>query len=135
MIFKKCTSLILVFVLLVSNAGFAFNVHFCGNKIASVSLKPNFSSLKSEKDCCGVAIQKSSCCKNKTVHLQKKSENVVIKVFSFQTAIFMPPAIWQSIVFSPIANFKSDTATSYYCDAHAPPLFKLYSQYIFYDQF
>ena len=36
---KKCTGLFLALLLLVSNIGFAFDVHYCGGKIASVSLK------------------------------------------------------------------------------------------------
>jgi len=132
--FKKCTSLFLAFLLLVSNAGFAFNVHYCGDEVASVSLKPAFVAQKSEMGCCGKTIEKSHCCKNKTVHFQKKADNILFKVFSFQPAIVVYTSEWKPVVFSPVTDSKGNTTAAYFCDAHAPPLFKLYSQYIFYDK-
>lgn len=132
--FKKCTSLFIAFLLLVSNAGFAFNVHYCGGEVASISLKPAFVSQKSEMGCCGESIEKSHCCKNKTVHFQKKADNIPSKAFSFQPVIVLSTTEWKPVVFSPVAESKENDATSYFCDAHAPPLFKLYSQYIFYDK-
>jgi hypothetical protein len=36
--FKKQISIFLAILLLVSNVGLAFNVHYCGGEIASVSL-------------------------------------------------------------------------------------------------
>jgi hypothetical protein len=129
---KKCTSILLVFLLLVSSTGFAFNVHFCGGNIASVSLKPEVA--KADKGCCGMKAEKSNCCKSKVVHFQKKSDNTIAKSFAFQaeTAIFAQS--WQPITYTLNDNFKSDSNISYYCDANAPPLFKLYSQYLLYDK-
>ncbi|WP_394776430.1 hypothetical protein [Flavobacterium sp.] len=122
----------LAFLLLVSNIGFAFDVHYCGGKIASVSLNTSVSASP-EKKCCGASQKKSSCCKDKVVHIEKKSDNATIKFFFFQFAF---PAVIQEvkpIAFLSIPNFKSNQITSYYSDANAPPLFKLYSQYIFYS--
>ena len=129
---KKCTSLFLVFLLLVSNVGLAFNVHYCGKEIASVTLN-TIVSKPSENGCCQkIAAKKDDCCKNKVVNFQKKSENATIKAFSFDS--HFPFLIQQphTIVFSSNKNFKNTQVTSYFCDANAPPLFKLYSQYIFY---
>lgn len=129
---KKCTGLFLAFLLLVSNIGFAFDVHYCGDQIASVSLNTTASAYP-EKKCCGESEKKSSCCKDKIFHFEKKSDNATLKVFFFQLAF---PAIiqeYQKIAFLSIPNFKSNQVISYYADANAPPLFKLYSQYIFYS--
>lgn len=129
---KKCTGLFLAFLLLVSNIGFAFDVHYCGDEIASVSLNTTVS-VSPEKKCCGASEKKMSCCKDKIFHFEKKSDNATIKVFFFQLAF---PAViepYQPIAFLSIPNFKSNQITSYYSDANAPPLFKLYSQYIFYS--
>jgi hypothetical protein len=49
---KKCTGLLLAFLLLVSNIGFAFDVHYCGGEIASVSLNTT-ATASPEKKCCG----------------------------------------------------------------------------------
>ncbi|WP_163392068.1 HYC_CC_PP family protein [Flavobacterium limi] len=127
---KKCTGVFLAFLLLVSNIGFAFDVHYCGGKIASVSLS---TSVSPEKKCCGDKEKKSSCCKDKVVKFEKKSDDATFKVFFFQIAF---PALIQQykpVVFLSLPNFKSNQIISYYADANAPPLFKLYNQYIFYS--
>ena len=129
--FKKHISLFLAILLLVSNAGLAFNVHYCGGEIASVSL----TSIKTEKGCCEkLASKKDSCCKDKKVVLQKKIDNGIVKSFSFQFdyAFVIPES--HSVVFVGRDNFKNNSTLSYSCDANAPPLFKLYSQYLLYDK-
>ncbi len=129
---KKCTGLFLAFLLLVSNVGLAFNVHYCGGEIASVSVKP-IAYQKAEKSCCSKKVEKEeSCCKDKVVNFQKKSDNTVLKVFSIDSPFYFIIKESQTFVFSSEANLKSAQATSYFCASNAPPLFKLYSQYIFY---
>jgi hypothetical protein len=66
------------------------------------------------------------------VSFQKKLENVTINSISFQPDLNFLFEEWKPIVFSEFPNFESSQITSYYCDANAPPLFKLYHQYIFY---
>jgi hypothetical protein len=126
---KKCTGVFLAFLLLVSSIGFAFDVHYCGGKIASVTLS---TSVSPEKKCCGDKEKKSSCCKDKVVKFEKKSDDATFKVFFFQIAF---PAVIQEfwpVTFLSIQNFKSKEIISYYSDANAPPLYQLYHQYIFY---
>ena len=136
---KKCTSLFLAILLLVSNFGFAFNVHFCGDKIASISSvfivekkkKDNFP----KKECCCEKDdkQKDSCCKDKVVDLKKDTKDVILKVFSFH--IDAPFVLIKSseFLFAKAEKALSNTnVTEYYCSPNAPPLFKLYQQYIFY---
>jgi hypothetical protein len=129
--FKKHISLFLSVLLLVSNVGLAFNAHYCGGELASVSL----ASLKTEKGCCEkVVSKKDSCCKDKKIVFQKKTDNGIVKFFSFQFdyAFLIPES--HSVAFTSATNFKNSTAITYYCDANAPPLFKLYSQYLLYDR-
>ena len=129
---KKCTSLFLAFLLLISNVGMAFNVHYCGGEIASVSVKP-IASKQVDKGCCAKKVEKEdSCCKDKVVNFQKKSDNTILKVFSIDSPYCLLINEAQFIAFSSIENCKSIQLTSYFCQANAPPLFKLYSQYIFY---
>ncbi|WP_264552489.1 HYC_CC_PP family protein [Flavobacterium sp. N2038] len=129
---KKCTGLFLALLLLVSNIGFAFDVHYCGGEIASVSLNTTVSGTP-EKKCCGASEKKSSCCKDKVVHIEKKSDHATFKIFFFQLDF---PAVIQEfkpIAFLAVPNFKTNQIIAYYSDANAPPLFKLYNQYIFYS--
>lgn len=138
--FKKHISLLLAIFLLVSNTGFAIDVHYCGGKIASI--KPAFlesketQSLK-EENCCppkatSITNKKESCCKDKVVHFQKKSGKVTLNSIAFQPDFTFLFEEWNPIVFTEYSNFESNRIITYYCDANAPPLFKLYHQYIFY---
>lgn len=128
---KKCTSLFLAFLLLVSNVGMAFNVHYCAGEIASVSLESQ-QQIK-EKGCCEkIVSKKDSCCKDKVFHFEKKSDNAIVKIFFFELNAPFLIQEWQPVIFSLTANFKITPVATYYCDANAPPLFKLYNQYIFY---
>jgi hypothetical protein len=133
--FKKQISIFLAVLLLVSNVGLAFNVHYCGGEISSVSLNSTLPSLKSEKGCCEKIVdKKDSCCKDKKIVIQKKVDNGIVKSFSFQfDYTFLVPE-HNLIVFTTAPRFKNNLNLSYYCDANAPPLFKLYSQYLLYDR-
>lgn len=133
---KKHISIILAFLILGSNVGFAFNVHYCGNKIASISLSSAASSMEQEKGCCKkkAASKKDSCCKDKKIVVKEKTDNTIIKVFSFQfDSPFLIPE-YQFTSFNAYSCFNSNVLLSYYCDANAPPLYKLYSQYLLYDR-
>ena len=130
--FKKQLSVLLSIFILVSNIGLAISVHYCNESVASVSLKSQFYTINSDQNCCGIVKKKSSCCHDKVFHFQKKSENV-----SFDFLTFSPDFIFyfeQAITFYVRINklFKTENTSTYYCDAHAPPFFKLYHQFIFY---
>ena len=130
--FKKYISVLLAIFILVSNVGLAFKVHYCMNTIASISLQSEFQNTSSEKDCCGVSEKKSSCCKDKVFHFQKKSENVYFDSISFSPYFTFTVNDWTAFVFSEKAVFKTENQKFYSCDAHAPPFYQLYHQFIFY---
>jgi hypothetical protein len=134
--FKKHISLILVFFLLVSNMGFGLNVHYCGDEIASVTpfyLKGTSIQQSDEEDCCGIVQrQKNNCCKDKFILVQKKAEDCIVKSFFSNSDLLFVCLEWNPILFSKTTNFKKYSITPYFCDANAPPFFKLYNQYVFY---
>ena len=132
MIFRKHISILLTVLLLVSNLGLAFNVHYCDDEIASITLSTVHSAQKAEKDCCGIVEKDSKCCKNKIIKAEIKSDQLIVKSLSFESDFL--PVIYDDIpvVFFPKLNFKQGDIQTYYCDAHAPPLYLLYSQYTFY---
>jgi len=133
--FRKQICITLALLLLVSNTGFAFNVHYCGDEISSISsisFKTYLSSNEIEKNCCGEIEKKSNCCDNKVVHFQKKSETSLVHEFFQMAYIQMSNNDWNPNVTITISNFKKNSIPTYFCDANAPPYFKLYSQYIFY---
>ena len=129
---RKCIGMFLAFLLLVSNVGLAFEVHYCGNKIAGVTIKPAYSTVEHSKKCCSIKKKTLSCCSNKLVHFQKKSDNATVKTFFFQVDAPLIITENPSFVFNTVSNFKNNSTISYQCDANAPPLFKLYHQFLFY---
>lgn len=131
--FKKHFLFFLAFFLLVSNTGFSFNVHFCGDKIASISLKTEGSNQNLDVDGCGTVEKKSNCCNDKFFSFHNNIEQVIVKTISSEVASSVLIPISKPIVFTALPNFTSIEIPSYYCDTHASPLFKLYQQYIFYD--
>ncbi len=131
--FRKHISLFLALFLLVSNLGLAFNVHYCDNVIASVSLNTASNSQEIEKNCCGKIEIKSKCCKNKIIKCNEKSDQIRVKISSLDNNSILFSDHWKTAVFNDVFNFKARGITSYYCDANAPPLYLLYSQYTFYS--
>ena len=135
--FKKCTSILMAFYLLVSTSGFAFNVHYCEGEIASISSvfkmeepcemeKPH-----EEKTCCAlVADDHSSCCSDQ--FFQADFDDSILKVvtFDFQATGLLP--LYELPVFKTFSEEIKTVAIRYYCEVHAPPLYQLYSQYVFY---
>ena len=138
--FKKHISLFLAFFLLVTNVGFAIDVHYCGGEVASVTpiyYKNYESVLAAEESCCvpktsNFNEKNESCCKDKLIHFEKKQENVTVNSVSFQSVFIFTIEEWNPNVFSEFSEFSGSRITSYNCDANAPPLFKLYHQYILY---
>jgi hypothetical protein len=130
--FKRPICLLIAFFLLVSNTGMAFSIHYCGNELSSVSVGTSFVQ-KTEKSCCGEVVEKKPhCCKDKVVRIQKKADYSIVKSFSFNLDVSFLIQQRNSIFVAGNSNFKSNEVISYYCDANAPPFFKLYHQYIFY---
>ncbi len=128
--FKKYTNVLLVFFLLVSNLGMSFNVHYCEDEIASVSINTATNSHEVEKDCCGIIEKKSKCCKNKIIKSNEKFDQITTKSFSVDYNIVNND--WKPLVFTNAFNFQQKASISYYCNANSPPLYLLYSQYSFY---
>jgi hypothetical protein len=132
MIFKKHISILLTFFLLVSNLGLAFNVHYCEDEISSITLRTAPTSQEILDECCGIVEKESQCCNDKVIKAETRSEQVIVKVLSFNTDFIAIVNIEVPQVFSVNHNFNKRDNVTYYCDANAPPLYLLYSQYTFY---
>lgn len=135
---KKHISFLIALLILVSNSGMAFTVHFCGGKIASVSsvfAEEEVCSMPVvvEETCCAKEVTThKDCCSDKKVDLKNKTEKIIIKTISldFEPAYFSE---YKNLVFA-VAEvpIKVDEKPAFYCDSHAPPLYQLYCQYTFY---
>ena len=128
---RKYISLLLVIFILFSNLGVAFNVHYCHDKIASVSLK--YHAKESTDGCCKTIKISKKCCSEKVVKLEKKSENVLVKSFQLNLQNFIGNEIFTSIFPIEYQAIKNDnSAIFYYCNSNAPPIYKLNCQLVFY---
>ncbi|MEL1243494.1 hypothetical protein AAEO56_04405 [Flavobacterium sp. DGU11] len=140
---RSYISTLLSVLILVSNIGMALNVHYCHGEVASVSLayriqEPCGTKVEKKaapKSCCAKpVVTHKSCCKNDVVKLQDtKSDNIIVKSLQLDLGAFCPAEVWNSdtLHYSEAPVAQKDQP-SFYCESHAPPLFKLYCQYIFY---
>ncbi len=128
---KKCTSWFLIVLMLISNIGLSINVHYCGGTIASVSVSQLHSETKVKK-CCAFEKEDGSCCKDKQIKVDKKSDNATLKAFIFQFALPSFNSYNNLFAFEEIVETVSQKILHYYVDANAPPLYKLYCQLVYY---
>lgn len=139
MIFKKQISVLIAFFVLVSNSGLAFNIHFCEGKIASVTsvFSDNETCqlpVKVEKTCCGkIEKEDKKCCSDKEVNLKIKTEKIIIKTIAFDVNTVLYFNEYKIPQFGFDKSQFNIPIVTYYCDANAPPLYKLYCQYTFYS--
>jgi len=133
---KKHITLLLAILVLVSNSGLAFNVHFCEDKIASITTVFSKEEVcvtpKKEETCCA-KLEKThkKCCSDKEVNLKNKTEKLVVKTF-IDADLFLFNN--KSVVLFFSSNFKGNKTEiwTYFYNSNSPPLYLLYSQYIFY---
>jgi len=137
-------SILLALLILASNIGLALNVHYCENQISSVSLAYKLEEPcndhhdhehdKETKACCAVAADDhKDCCKNDVVKLQDKSDGkVIVKSLQLDLGTFCAVSEWKPANFAVVSHAVIKDTPSFYCESHAPPLFKLYCRYILY---
>lgn len=135
--FKKCTSFLMAMYLLVSSSGLAFNVHYCGGEVASVStiFKVDESceteAEQEEISCCAKpSDDHSGCCSDEVI--QADFDEVIIKQISFDFDYVSILPVFTTPLFYTNEAVKTKQLLEYYCDSNAPPLYQLFSQFVFY---
>ena len=145
--FKKHISFLVALLVLVSNSGLAFNVHYCEGKIASISsifseeeiCEPSTGELikqipdNLEGNCCAKPeITHKACCSDKKVNFKNKTEKIIIKTL----ALDYHPEYFYSYKYVPFSVIDVENSTdkfiAFYGKTNAPPLYKLYCQLTFY---
>lgn len=140
MYFKKQIAFLLAAFLLFSNVGLAVNMHYCQGKIETVTLSYHFASSPKDHEqdshsCCKEKPQKEqkkkNCCSDEIV--KKAGDQVIVKVLNFHVDAFVPSG-YSSFFFNVTATefIPKNTFTAFYIDKNAPPLFKLYQQFLLY---
>lgn len=135
--FKKHIATLLSALILFSGIGLAINVHYCGGKVSSVGLTYKIQELcgvaTKKKSCCGSETSThKKCCKDSLIKINKHGENVLVKSLHLDLAAF-------AFVPAECFAFSAQTEAIYarqlpavHADPHAPPLYKLYCQLVYY---
>ena len=136
MFLRKPLHILLAFFVLISQQGFAFRVHYCGDSIASVQLAGIAQSHSDEEGCCGEMEAYSNCCSTKTIALAKKASDYTLFQPAFSAVFVLPsPCFYLPTGFLLSSTPSAPVFSYYHWEPHAPSLFKLYSQYLLYDRF
>ena len=132
--FRKHISIVLATLILLANLGLSFAVHYCKDEIASVSFQyqEDEPCVEDVKSCCATADSHDSCCSNKLIKVEKQTDDILVKTFQLDLEQAVFNADWKPNleVLNPVATTSNEVA--FYCDSHAPPLYKLYCQLVFY---
>lgn len=132
MIFKKHFGILIAFFILLSQTGLAFSVHFCNSNIASITLHSAATTYQNAENCCAEVAKESKCCHNKIIKSVEKSDSIFVKIVHFApecAAIFHN---WLPVILKSNIVYSTASTSTYYCDLNAPPIFKLYCQYVLY---
>lgn len=132
--FRKHISIVLASLVLLANLGLSFAVHYCKDEIASVSFQyqEDEPCIEDVKSCCAKENSHASCCSNKLIKVEKKTDDILVKTFQLDLEQAVFNADWKpNFVAFESENFVSNEV-AFYCDSHAPPLYKLYCQLVFY---
>ena len=136
--FRKHISIFLALFVLFVNSSASLVLHYCQDQIAYVSLTfqdKNSSNSSEEHDCCAAMKKidkKKGCCSDQEIKAEKKVDYLLLKDFQFNfSAVTFVPYTEKFFDYSEEVFAKHENV-SFYCDSHAPPLYKLYSQFIFY---
>lgn len=131
---RKQISLFLALLIFVANIGLHFSVHYCKDTIASISFqfKTDEPCLEKVASCCAKVASHDSCCSNKIVKVEKKTDDILVKTVQlvFQPAVLYSESKPNSIGFE--SGISASNRDGYYCHSHGPPLYKLNCQFVFY---
>ncbi|MDO5607982.1 MAG: hypothetical protein Q4G08_05940 [Capnocytophaga sp.] len=131
---KNISAILLALCLLFSNSGLALTLHYCKENIQSVSLAFSAESKAESpvKECCQSDNGHKECCDDKSVETSAADSKAIVKTFDFSSVAVLSEAFCAT--FTPFIivadNPKSSPAT--YAETHAPPLYKLYCQWVLY---
>jgi hypothetical protein len=130
---SKQISIFLATLILLANLGLSLSVHYCHDEIASISLQlQEEPCVAKESSCCAKVLSHNSCCSNKIIKVVKKTDTIVVNTTQLDLEGFVVTSKW-----SP-SKMNSDVAQTefsfvdFYCDSHAPPLYELHCQFVFY---
>ena len=132
--FRKTIGFLLASLILLSNLGLQISLHYCQEEFVGISfLNATFEPCaKKNSSCCEKVSSHKDCCSNKELKIEKNSTDFVLKSHYFDLDFcFFSKNNYTNLSFKNTLK-KIDSETAFYCESNAPPLYKLYCQFIFY---
>jgi len=136
---KQLMSLILSFLMLGTNLGYALNIHYCGEHIAEVSFVFNEANCgmdkqKNYKACLETKISKKSCCNDSIVLFQNHEPQKIDLKVSHRTPILKSTSILPVYT----SDLRFSLVSKVFSKWNPPPpkfdkLFLFQGSFIFYD--
>ncbi len=132
--FKKHISIVLATLILLANLGLTFSVHYCKDKIAGISIYAQETEpcVEKETSCCAKSASHKSCCSNKEIKVEKNTDDVLVKTVHFQIEHLVLNSENKPNFIHFLSTSNASNEVAFYCDSHAPPLYKLHCQFVFY---
>lgn len=119
--------------MLISNSGLDLNVHYCGDEVASISLKMPEKPLNVETNCCGIADEGSNCCNDKSFQIQETSDKFQENITNIEFNAIVVVSQNMFVDFFEKPNYKVSKALNFYPFLdNLPPIYKRNCQLIFY---
>lgn len=114
--------------------GLTLTVHFCGGMLAGVSaVTPSEKSTTAPETCCVVkAAANEDCCNDAVIDLSELEDDTLISTSDVSNQIIALLPVLPSVVFEKNHLVDKRAQPNYTYQSNAPPLYKLYSTYIFY---
>lgn len=132
---RKQISLFLASLILLANLGLTLSVHYCHDKIASISFqlqKDEPCVSQNEDACCAETFSHSSCCSNKVIKVSEKADTIEFKTPQLDIEGWVVTLINRSILFHFGNESVTDSSLYFCCESNPPPLYKLHCQFVFY---
>ncbi|MFD0863734.1 hypothetical protein ACFQ1M_16080 [Sungkyunkwania multivorans] len=136
---RSIYALVAIFFLM-TKVGVAFNLHFCGEQLASVTtmFESNGCGMEmaaeAKPSCESEQLSKPSCCSDEVLLVQNQDENPISDVLSLSQDQLMAVLTTALVfdLFSVESESWNNQPPHYHYDSHAPPLYALYCSYTFY---
>lgn len=123
-------SLLLIF----SNSGLAFSLHYCEEKLASVSVTIESMAMDKEPDsCCLSNKENTPCCDDKSVEAPQTDDEFLSKILKINESTFiLPYEVAHIFVKTASAERKLSNSYTQNTQSNSPPLYQLYCRLVFY---
>lgn len=114
--------------------GLTLTVHFCSGMLAGVSAITKTEVVEVAPEACCVAKAKTNkdCCNDAIIDLSEVKEDSLASVFDVFDGVVAILPKHPIVVFKPLVFTNKIALPNYTFQSNAPPLYKLYSTYIYY---